>query len=389
MFKKALLATVLAVAAGSSYAAGPDEVAIGDRSTWPQPIDSPQRFDLASRAELLAFGHALAATEASSDAELQRQIKVRSFDHDAVERVRDKFWQRLTTNYLAASANCTDSQPFCVRVRTKAEFRSAAQTFSVPKQSTYAAWSSQAATFHRAYVNELLRLAALFPRVDSEIDTFSPRELDGSTLPDRTFLLTFDDGPTRAGGSTDTLLRTLRETHLNGVFFTIGPPLQSRLQQTGVSATANTYRGMCVGAHGWEHRSHSTWVDWQSSVTRSIGLVRDNLPDSYVPMFRPPYGQRRPDSGNFFASHGLFVALWNIDSQDWNTKVQADDVRQRVLTLMLLWRHGIILFHDVHPKAQVAVPWLNEQLSQAGITWQDCKQFAAHVEESQVAGTSQ
>jgi peptidoglycan-N-acetylglucosamine deacetylase len=40
---------------------------------------------------------------------------------------------------------------------------------------------------------------------------------------------------------------------------------------------------------------------------------------------------------------------------------------------MLLWRHGIILFHDVHPKAQVAVPWLHEQLSSSGARWMDCK----------------
>jgi peptidoglycan-N-acetylglucosamine deacetylase len=388
MFTKVILAAVLTVAAASSHAAGPDEIAVGDRSTWPQPIDSPERFDLASRAELLAFGHALAATEQLSDAELQKQLKIKSFDHDSVDRIRAKFWQRLTKNYLVASAGCTNGQPFCVRVQTETDFRNAALASSVPAQSVYAPWASQAATFHRAYVNELLRLAALFPRVNSEIDTFSPRELDGSTLPDRNFLLTFDDGPTSAGGTTDTVLRMLRDQHLNGVFFTIGPPLQNRLQQTGVGATANAYRGMCVGAHGWEHRSHSTWTDWQDSVTRSIGLVHDNLPDNYVPMFRPPYGQRRPDSGPFFASQGLFVALWNIDSQDWNTKVPADDVKQRVLTLMLLWRHGIILFHDVHPKAQVAVPWLNEQLSHAGIIWQDCRQFAARAEQSQVPTVS-
>ncbi len=91
--------------------------------------------------------------------------------------------------------------------------------------------------------------------------------------------------------------------------------------------------------------------------------------------FQTAVGQFKADSGGFFASQGLHVALWNIDSQDWNDKISADDVRQRVLTLMLLWRHGILLPHDIHPKAQVAVPWLVQQLDQTQIRWLDCAKF--------------
>jgi hypothetical protein len=34
---------------------------------------------------------------------------------------------------------------------------------------------------------------------------------------------------------------------------------------------------------------------------------------------------------------------------------------------MLLWRRGIVPFHDVHDKAQVAVPHLVERTRNAGI----------------------
>jgi peptidoglycan/xylan/chitin deacetylase (PgdA/CDA1 family) len=93
----------------------------------------------------------------------------------------------------------------------------------------------------------------------------------------------------------------------------------------------------------------------------------------YRPWFRPPYGQRRSDSASFFREHGLTVALWNIDSQDWNPTVRADEAANRVLTLMLLWRRGVILFHDMHPKANTAVPWLLGQTRQSGIVWDDCR----------------
>ncbi len=77
----------------------------------------------------------------------------------------------------------------------------------------------------------------------------------------------------------------------------------------------------------------------------------------------------------FFASNNLKVALWNIDSQDWNAKISNSEAAQRVLTLMLLWRRGVILFHDVHEKSAVAVPWIIEQTRSSGIVWDDCHKY--------------
>jgi peptidoglycan/xylan/chitin deacetylase (PgdA/CDA1 family) len=371
-----LPAVLLVFAAGSLHAAGPSEVAAGDRAFWPQSIQSTESFDLASRAELLAFGKALADSEQLDDQTLQQKLQAKSFDHDSVQRIRATYWQRLTANYLQAAAHCDSKQLFCAPVQNEADFKRAAAAFTTPPNATYRAWFDQASSFHRIYLYELLRLAALFPRITSDVMTFSDQEIDGSKLGDRQFLLSFDDGPTRAGGSTDKMLEILHGQHLNATFFTLGEPLQARLQQTSPAAVAATYQGMCVGAHGWEHHSHQFWPEWQDSVKRTITLIHDNMPDSYAPLFRPPYGQRLPDSGAFFAQQGLHVALWNIDSQDWNAKVDADEVKQRVLSLMLLWRHGIILFHDIHTKAQVALPWLQDQLHGSNVQWLDCHRYA-------------
>ncbi|MFT0168991.1 polysaccharide deacetylase family protein [Paraburkholderia mimosarum] len=357
------------------FAAGPSQVATLDRSVWPDPIDSPAAFDRASRAELLAFGRALSESEQLDDDALRDRLKLKSLDRGSVEHMRSVYWHRLAANYALAASHCTPAEPFCAAGSGESALREAAAHLSVAAEDRYGAWFQAAQRFHRNYLSELLRLAALFPKTSSEVQTYSPRELSGNELADREFLLTFDDGPTAANGNTDAMLAILRQQRVNATFFLLGERLQSRLQQTPEAQLAANYRGMCTGAHGWEHKSHSTWPEWQNSIELSIGLVRSQLPDSFVPLFRPPYGQREADSGKFFDDHVLRVTLWNIDSQDWNAKVDADHVKQRVMTLMLLWRHGVILFHDIHAKAQTAVPWLVDQTRTSGVHWIDCHAF--------------
>ena len=43
-------------------------------------------------------------------------------------------------------------------------------------------------------------------------------------------------------------------------------------------------------------------------------------------------------------------------------------------TLMLTRRRGIALFHDVHPKAKLALPRIIARFKDAGVTCADCHQ---------------
>jgi len=65
--------------------------------------------------------------------------------------------------------------------------------------------------------------------------------------------------------------------------------------------------------------------------------------------------------------------LWNIDSQDWSKAVDSRAASQRVQPLMLLWRSGVILFHDTHDKAAKALPALFETNRGNGVQWVDCR----------------
>lgn len=362
--------------AGAADAAGPDAVARSNRSLWPDAIGSPAGFDRASRAELLAFAHQLASTEGLNDEAWRARLHLKEIETAHLNKIRGSLWQRLAQNYTAASARCSSGEPFCPVAKDVDSFKRASNAFGAPGDERYRPWYENAAIFHRIYLDEMLRLAALFPRISSEDDTFDDTvEFTGSEFPDLQFFLTFDDGPSAAGGNTEKLLAVLRQARLNATFFVLGNNLEARKNDSRGSTIDHLYTDMCVGMHGWEHKSHSNWTQWQDSVIRTTELVHNQLAAEFTPLFRPPYGQRKADSGAFFSDHHLQVALWNIDSQDWNGMVSGDEAGQRVLTLMLLWRHGVILFHDIHSKAQIAVPYLLAQTHGSSVKWAECREL--------------
>jgi peptidoglycan/xylan/chitin deacetylase (PgdA/CDA1 family) len=365
----------LGLLAASAQAAGPSIFATLDRGSWPQALHSQVAFDTASRAEILIFAQALQASEELDEAGWKVRLGLKSANLQSIIQVRDRFWQRLLENYRFARQSCTSASDFCVPVEDLASLREQARRLAIAPDSQYFAWAETSQRFHLGYLNEQMRLAALFPRISSEIALFSDQERNGDELTDLQFLLTFDDGPTALGGNSDKLAAWLRQQGLNGTFYVLGSNLQQRLQKTSGTALNQLYAGQCVASHGWEHKSHASWGDWQGSVTRTRELLQRELPSRYVPLFRPPYGQRQADSQAFFAGQGQQVALWQIDSQDWSSKVSAEAAGQRVLTLMLLWRRGVLLFHDIHSKAIGALPWVLQASQGAPLHWMDCRDY--------------
>jgi peptidoglycan-N-acetylglucosamine deacetylase len=363
------------IAAGPASAAGPDAVGFSDRSLWPETVNSTPAFDRASRAEILVFAAALAQVSDLDAESLKAQLHIKQANPASVSHVRRIFMSRLLENWNAALASCQEAEILCGPIDSEKKLLELAGKMPAGLPPPYHAWFTNAQAFHVKYAGELIRLAALFPGISSEIDTFSPREKTGAELPDRQFLLTFDDGPSRAKGFTDSLLPILAKADLHATFYILGENLQSRVKAGDTASLKKSFQGQCVAMHGWTHKSHAKWPKWKESVTDTKMLVKAVFPVEYSPWFRPPYGQRVPDSEAFFKESDLQVALWNIDSQDWNNRVGGLDAAQRVFTLMLLWRHGVILFHDIHPKALSAVPWILEHTRGTGVDWKDCRDY--------------
>jgi peptidoglycan/xylan/chitin deacetylase (PgdA/CDA1 family) len=365
-----LLSTLLPIPA---YSAGPAVIAKADRQLWPDDINTISGFDKASRASILTYMLTVKDMQAMSDADMLEAFKIKSVNRDSVNKWLDKELALSTSNYKIAAKNCEPSDWTCVgSIAKSGDLLAKAQQWHTTLPAKYHAWHDKLTDFAHAYSAEQLRLAALFPKVSSEIDLFNANEWNGDNFPDRTFFLTFDDGPTGGQGDTDKVLTMLANNKKTAVFFVLGENLEKRLHKTNPTTVANLYKNQCVASHGWEHQSHAKWEQWQESVTRTQDLLKTTFQeDIYSPLFRPPYGQRNADSGVFFQERGLQIALWNLDSQDWNKHVEADDIIDRIVTLMLIKRHGVLLFHDVHAKAEMALPVIIAELDRA-IEWGDC-----------------
>ena len=354
--------------------AAPGDVATLDRSTWPEQLSSPTMFDVASRAEILMFARILLATESLDETSLAQRLNLRTVNVDSINRLRQRMWQRLLSNYNFAQQSCDQDASFCFLVEDMDTLRQQAAKFQISDDSYYIKWAEPSRVFHVLYLDEQLRKAALFPQTSSEVDLFGEHERNGEAMHDRLFLLSFDSAANAAPDNTAWVAEYLRKANLNGTFFVLGKDIQARLAQGSVASLQALYSTQCIGVQGWEFRSHSHWQDWQDSVRRSVELVKSKLPENFVPLFRPPDGQRRADAEGFFRAQGLQVALWDIDAQDGAGKLKAEQSAQRVLTLMLLWRHGVINFNVKQDGVKTAVPWLMTQTAHSGIGWEDCQE---------------
>ncbi len=353
--------------------AAPGDVATLDRSTWPEKLGNPTLFDVASRAEILMFSSVLLASESLDEPALAQRLGLRTINLESVNRVRQRMWQRLLANYNYAQQSCDQDASFCFLVEDMPTLREQAGKFQVSADSYYIKWAEPSRVFHTQYLDEQLRKAALFPQTSSEVDRFGDYERSGDEMHDRLFLLTFDSAANAAPDNTAWLTEYLRKSNMSATFFVLGKDIQARLGEHSVGDLQATYSTQCIGIQGWEFRSHSYWQGWQDSVRRSAELVRSRLPENYVPLFRPPDGQRRSDAEGFFKAQGLQVALWDIDAQDGAGKLKGNASAQRVLTLMLLWRHGVINFNVKQDGVKTALPWLVTQTAPVGIGWEDCQ----------------
>ncbi|QXH47799.1 polysaccharide deacetylase family protein [Pseudomonas xanthosomatis] len=363
----ALLAGLLSL----GVQAAPADFVSLDRNLWPEQLDSPALFDVASRAEILSFARVLHESEMLDEQALATRLGLRQVNLPVVRAVRARLWQRLWTSYQQAQRSCWQDASFCYPVASMADLRMQAATFATDVGTFYTGWVEPSHQFHSRYLDEQLRKAAVFPQTSSEVDKLSSRERNGEELNDRMFLLTFVGGPGPEGSSTDALTDYLRRQKLEAIFFVLGNRFK---QRRDAGPVASLYAGQCVGIQGWEYRSHAQWQGWQDSLRRSQAQVQADLPEQYVPLFRPPYGQRRSDGESFMASQQLRVSLWDIDAQD-DGPLSAEASAQRVLTLMLLWRKGVIQLRDSLPKAQPALEWLLQHTAQSGIGWEDCQGY--------------
>ena len=129
--------------------AAPNEAATLDRGTWPEQLTSPALFDVASRAEILAFAHALLASEALDESALKQRLGLKTINPDAIDTVRKRMWQQLLSNYNVAQQSCDQDASFCYYVDSMDSLREQAGKFAIADDSFYVAWAQPSGEFHQ------------------------------------------------------------------------------------------------------------------------------------------------------------------------------------------------------------------------------------------------
>ena len=163
--------------------------------------------------------------------------------------------------------------------------------------------------------------------------------------------LTFDDGPHPE--HTPRLLDVLADAGGRGTFFIVGE--RAEQQRDLIRRIAD--EGHELGNHTWTHSepSQTSTARFLEEVTQTRRLIQD-LTGRDCRLTRPPKGALTIGKALGLWRQQQTVALWNIDPKDFAMPEHA---------AMSQWLSGyrpqsgdIVLLHDNHPRAAVAVEQL-------------------------------
>ncbi len=164
-------------------------------------------------------------------------------------------------------------------------------------------------------------------------------------VPDKTVVLTFDDGPDPRW--TPKVLDVLAKYDVPATFFVVG----ARVGSDAGLVRRTMDAGHEVGAHTFSHRDISSLSGWERKLQMSLTQVElAGSAGIHTSLFRPPYSstpdalsRRDVDALRPLAEEGYLVVLSDLDSRDWKRPGVGSIVRAATPEGD---RGGIILFHD-------------------------------------------
>lgn len=169
-------------------------------------------------------------------------------------------------------------------------------------------------------------------------------------LPDKTLVLTFDDGPHPE--RTPRLLEMLKERNILVQFFLVGR--NTLLNRDAVKAMADA--GHEVGCHSFTHpdlrklpfqSAKKEIEDGFSAINTVLGR-----PGHF---FRYPYGAHTTDLRRYLIQTSTTEFFWNIDTLDWKHK-DPDFLLNFALEQVKREGRGVVLFHDIQPQTLAIMP---------------------------------
>jgi peptidoglycan/xylan/chitin deacetylase (PgdA/CDA1 family) len=160
--------------------------------------------------------------------------------------------------------------------------------------------------------------------------------------------LTYDDGPNDP--HTQRLLEVLAKYHATATFFLIGRYVRHHPEIARQIKAA----GHLIGNHTFTH-PNLIFVS-AKKLREELDETRMVLEDAIgapAPLFRPPFGGRRPNVLRTARQMGLTTVMWSVTGFDWNLP-SADAIVQKVSSQVESRRRPqseIVLLHDGGHKA--------------------------------------
>lgn len=160
-----------------------------------------------------------------------------------------------------------------------------------------------------------------------------------ATSKDRLVALTFDDGPWP--GQTEKILRILEREGVHATFFMLG----ARAKKSPALARRVAAEGHQIGSHSYSHKPLSAVTPalarreirgGQTAIAVATGAPRPQW-------LRPPYGAMDSAAWREARIVGVKVALWDVDSRDWERK----GTKRIENSVVDATKPGsVVLFHD-------------------------------------------
>lgn len=192
-------------------------------------------------------------------------------------------------------------------------------------------------------------------------------EIFGKSLPPKTIVLTFDDGP--HGVYTAEIAAILKQYSAPAIFFQVGTNLGTvgADGKTKLAPKADVSRKLLDAGHTLANHSmtHAQLSKRTGDALKAEIVGTDELLKAVdarrSPLFRFPYGARNDEGLAVLDAAQLRSVMWNIDSLDWADPVPSS-IADRVLRTVEKEGRGIVLFHDIHERTVKALPAILDRL---------------------------
>ncbi len=221
---------------------------------------------------------------------------------------------------------------------------------------------------HETQIRAMIReLGIEFEEQGTEIypSPGSNGNISGYNFPERTWALTYDDGP--HGTHTNSILTNLTKYKIPATFFWLAQNIPANKSTVDRAKSLN----VSLQNHSYTHANlpKISRTALEKEVISSTELQKTYYGEK-PKFFRCPFGAGLNNSTvrKMIADQGMIHVFWNVDSLDWQDKKPAS-ILARVKTQMKKEKKGVILFHDIH--------------SQSVQASKDLMEYSANLPESQ------